>query len=45
MGNVNDLPSALGCSQGQIVILRKIELLSETAQLNKKLAAVDGQVA
>src|SRR6266480_251975 len=45
MGNVNDLPSALGCSEGQIVILGKIEFLSETAQLNNKLASVDGQVA
>ena len=42
---MNDLPSALGCSEGQIVILGKIELLSETAQLNNELAAVGGQMA
>src|SRR5205823_9060117 len=44
MGTVNDLPSTLGGSEGQIIILGKIELLSETAQLNNKSAPIDSQV-
>src|SRR6478736_1268099 len=43
--NVNDFSRSLGGAQSEIVVLREIEFLAETAEGNGKLAAISAQMA